>query len=67
MNAGLVGRDFDVLVEGLDRNGQTRGRTPCNRIAHVTGARQEEAKPGSYLRVRITRGLPNSLLAETAA
>jgi len=67
VNAGLVGRDLEVLVEGLDRNGQTRGRTPCNRIAHVTGARGDEAKPGSYLRVRITRGLPNSLQAESAA
>ncbi|MEO8347749.1 MAG: tRNA (N6-isopentenyl adenosine(37)-C2)-methylthiotransferase MiaB [Acidobacteriota bacterium] len=67
VNAGLVGRELEVLVEGRDRNGQPRGRTPCNRIAHVAGAREDETKPGDYLRVRITRGLPNSLLAETAA
>jgi tRNA-2-methylthio-N6-dimethylallyladenosine synthase len=66
-NARLVGRELEVLVEGLDRNGQTRGRTPCNRIVHVTGAPDAGRKPGDYVRVRITRGLPNSLLAETAA
>ncbi|MDQ5872382.1 MAG: tRNA (N6-isopentenyl adenosine(37)-C2)-methylthiotransferase MiaB [Acidobacteriota bacterium] len=67
VNAGLVGRELEILVEGRDRSGQPRGRTPCNRIAHVAGAREHEANPGDYLRVRITRGLPNSLLAETAA
>jgi tRNA-2-methylthio-N6-dimethylallyladenosine synthase len=67
VNAGLVGRELEVLVEGRDRSGQPRGRTPCNRIAHVTGAHEDDAKPGEYLRVRITRGLPNSLLAESAA
>jgi len=67
VNAGLVGRELEVLVEGRNKNGLPRGRTPCNRIAHVTGAKEGKAEPGSYLRVRITRGLPNSLLAETAA
>jgi tRNA-2-methylthio-N6-dimethylallyladenosine synthase len=67
VNAGLVGRELEVLVEGLDRNGQSKGRTPCNRIVHVTGEPDADRKPGDYLRVRITRGLPNSLLAESAA
>ena len=58
-------RELEVLVEGTDRDGRARGRTPCNRIAHVTG--DKPATPGDYLRVRITRGLPNSLLAEAAA
>jgi tRNA-2-methylthio-N6-dimethylallyladenosine synthase len=64
-NRTLEGRELEVLVEGTDKQGRTRGRTPCNRIAHVTG--EQPAKPGDYLLVRITRGLPNSLLAEVAA
>ena len=64
-NRTLEGRELEVLVEGTDKQGRTRGRTPCNRIAHVTG--EGLAKPGDYLLVRITRGLPNSLLAEVAA
>jgi tRNA-2-methylthio-N6-dimethylallyladenosine synthase len=67
-NKSLVGREFEVLVEGVGRDGRTRGRTPCNRIAHVErGGRGGEMKPGDYVRVLITRGLPNSLLAEGAA
>lgn len=64
-NSHLEGRELEVLVEGTDKDGRTRGRTPCNRIAHVTG--EKPSTPGDYLRVRITRGLPNSLLAEAAA
>jgi tRNA-2-methylthio-N6-dimethylallyladenosine synthase len=65
-NQALVGQELEVLVEGTDKTGRTRGRTPCNRIAHVTGD-GGRTKPGDYLRVRVTRGLPNSLLAEVAA
>jgi len=67
-NKSLVGREFEVLVEGIGRDGRTRGRTPCNRIAHMeTGPARNDVKPGDYVRVLITRGLPNSLLAEVAA
>jgi tRNA-2-methylthio-N6-dimethylallyladenosine synthase len=66
VNRGLVGRELEVLVEGPDKYGRTRGRTPCNRIAHVSGD-GGLSKPGDYLRVLIVRGLPNSLLAEVAA
>ncbi|HEX9305750.1 MAG TPA: tRNA (N6-isopentenyl adenosine(37)-C2)-methylthiotransferase MiaB [Thermoanaerobaculia bacterium] len=66
VNRGLVGRELEVLVEGPDKEGRTRGRTPCNRIAHVSGD-GGLSKPGDYLRVRIVRGLPNSLLAEVTA
>jgi tRNA-2-methylthio-N6-dimethylallyladenosine synthase len=65
-NNSLVGLEFEVLVEGVGRDGRTRGRTPCNRIAHVEGD-AHRMKPGDYVRVRITRGLPNSLVAEVAA
>ena len=49
-------------IEGQDRQGQGRGRTPCNRIVHIPGAAR--LAPGTYARVRITRGLPNSLMGE---
>lgn len=64
MNRELVGTRFEVLLEGRDRQGQGRGRTPCNRIVHVPGA--ESIEPGSYVSVRITKGLPNSLMGELA-
>ncbi|MFN2386670.1 MAG: tRNA (N6-isopentenyl adenosine(37)-C2)-methylthiotransferase MiaB [Thermoanaerobaculia bacterium] len=57
----LVGREFEILVEGADRRGQSRGRTPCNRIVHVDGS-EGTLEAGSYARVRIVRGLPNSLI-----
>ncbi len=59
INRSLEGRAFEVLIEGEDRKGQSRGRTPCNRIVHLECGR---APSGSYARVRIRRGLPNSLL-----
>ena len=58
INGGLVGRDFEILVEGTNRHGQATGRTPCNRIVHLESERPE---PGTYVRARVTRGLPNSL------
>ena len=64
MNGELVGTEFETLLEGPDRQGQGRGRTPCNRIVHIPGAAGLE--PGTYARVRITKGLPNSLMGELA-
>ncbi|MGH9316630.1 MAG: tRNA (N6-isopentenyl adenosine(37)-C2)-methylthiotransferase MiaB [Thermoanaerobaculia bacterium] len=63
---GLEGRQFEVLIEGKDRKGQSRGRTPCNRIVHILDGPRGLAT-GSYVRVRIIRGLPNSLIGELAA
>jgi tRNA-2-methylthio-N6-dimethylallyladenosine synthase len=67
-NQALVGRDFELLIEGTNRKGQSRGRTLCNRVVHLD---LEEATcpppPGSYVQARITRGLPNSLIATLAA
>ena len=65
MNGELVGTEFEVLLEGRDRQGQGRGRTPCNRIVHIPGA--GGLAPGTYASVRITRGLPNSLMGELAS
>src|SRR5205807_1782827 len=63
INRGLVGREFDVLIEGPDRKGLSRGRTPCNRVVHVQGE-AAPIPPGGYVRARVVRGLPNSLIAE---
>ncbi len=65
MNRDLVGSRFEVLIEGHDRQGQGRGRTPCNRIVHVRDDARD-LSPGRYVSVRITRGLPNSLVGELA-
>ncbi|MGH9367608.1 MAG: tRNA (N6-isopentenyl adenosine(37)-C2)-methylthiotransferase MiaB [Thermoanaerobaculia bacterium] len=64
INRSLEGREFEVLIEGEDRQGQSRGRTACNRIVHVRGAGPIAA--GSYVRVSIERGLPNSLIGRLA-
>jgi tRNA-2-methylthio-N6-dimethylallyladenosine synthase len=65
MNRDLVGSRSEVLIEGHDRQGQARGRTPCNRIVHVRDDFRH-LSPGRYVSVRITRGLPNSLVGELA-
>ena len=62
----LVGLEFEILVEGLDRQGQSKGRSPCNRIVHVE-ASSGRPEPGRYERVRITRGLPHSLIGRLTA
>ncbi len=62
-NRDLVGSLFEVLIEGHDRQGKGRGRTPCNRIVHIPDE-AGELSPGRYVSVRITRGLPNSLVGE---
>jgi tRNA-2-methylthio-N6-dimethylallyladenosine synthase len=64
-NAGLVGREFEILVEGENRRGQTKGRTSCNRIVHIE-KQSGSLRPGEYATVRIVRGLPNSLLGRLA-
>ena len=66
-NGRLVGRELEILVEGKNRHGQTTGRTPCNRIVHLEpGPEADALAPGRYARVRITRGLPNSLAGRLA-
>ncbi|HEV8119201.1 MAG TPA: tRNA (N6-isopentenyl adenosine(37)-C2)-methylthiotransferase MiaB [Thermoanaerobaculia bacterium] len=64
INRGLVGRTFEILIEGRDKHGEAQGRTACNRIVHVGTA--EPLEPGTYRTVTIVKGLPNSLLGEPA-
>jgi len=61
-NEALVGRVFEVLVDGIGRldNGLLKGRTRCNRIVHFPGT----ARRGESLDVRITHGHPHSLIGE---
>jgi tRNA-2-methylthio-N6-dimethylallyladenosine synthase len=65
LNSELVGQEFEILVEGENRRGQMKGRTPCNRIVHLEAGTR--LRPGQYTRVRVTRGLPNSLSGALAA
>ncbi len=59
-NLELLGREFEVLVEGFqERLGQAVGRTSGNKIVNFPG------RPdwvGQYLDVRITSAGPNSLV-----
>jgi tRNA-2-methylthio-N6-dimethylallyladenosine synthase len=65
-NRSLVGHQFEILVEGLDRCGQATGRTACNRVVHFP-AGKDAPSAGSYVSIRIARGLPNSLVGERVA
>ncbi|HKD20313.1 MAG TPA: radical SAM protein, partial [Thermoanaerobaculia bacterium] len=64
-NEALVGREFEILIEGTDRRGQSKGRTSCNRIVHVE-KQSGRPEPGEYVTARIVRGLPNSLIGQLA-
>ena len=63
LNQELVGRTFEILVEGTNRHGQATGRTSCNRIVHLESERPD---PGTYVRALVTRGFPNSLAGRLA-
>ncbi len=59
-NLALMGREFEVLVEGYqDRLGQAVGRTTSNRVINFPG---QADWVGQYLSVRVTAAGPNSLV-----
>jgi tRNA-2-methylthio-N6-dimethylallyladenosine synthase len=63
-NQELVGREFEVLVEGYQsRLGQAVGRTTSNRVVNFHG---EPGWNGRYMNVRVTAAGPNSLVGETS-
>jgi len=65
-NAALVGETFEVLVDGkARREGQWSGHTSCNRILNFSSP--EQILLGHYVQVRVTAGLPNSLIGEVAS
>jgi len=64
-NQPLVGREFEVLVDGRhDARGQWTGRTTSNRTVNFVSPR--ESLLGEYVQVRVTRAGPNSLVGEQA-
>jgi tRNA-2-methylthio-N6-dimethylallyladenosine synthase len=65
-NEGLEGRQFEILVEGEDKHGLSKGRTPCNRIVHVEDG-AGSLRAGEYATVTVVRGLPNSLIGRLCA
>jgi tRNA-2-methylthio-N6-dimethylallyladenosine synthase len=66
INAGLVGREMDVLITGFGKApGRFAGRTSCHRIVHFEAAAKAGAlRPGSLTRVQIVRSQPHSLMGE---
>jgi tRNA-2-methylthio-N6-dimethylallyladenosine synthase len=67
-NAGLVGRDEEVLVEGWrEKFQQWIGRTTQNRVLNFSDPGrlcEGQDMRGAYCRVRVTASGPNSLVGE---
>jgi len=62
-NQALVGREFEVLVDGFQpRLGQSVGRTTSNRVINFPGSPEWV---GRYMNVRVTAAGPNSLVGQT--
>jgi tRNA-2-methylthio-N6-dimethylallyladenosine synthase len=65
-NEALAGQTFEVLVDTRSARGnQWAGRTTSNRVVNFASPRENLL--GQYVRVRITRAGPNSLVGEEAA
>ncbi len=61
INAGLVGKDFEVIVTGWGKQpGTQTGRTPCHRVIHFE-AGAEPVSLGGTTRVRVETAFPHSL------
>ena len=62
-NRKLIGKEFEVLVEGFQpRLQQAVGRTTSNRTVNFSGRRDWV---GRYMKVRVTAAGPNSLVGES--
>ena len=61
-NRTLVGRSFEILVDGAGRldNGLLKGRTRCNRIVHFQG----QANRGDLLQARLITAHAHSFVGE---
>ncbi|MGD9982781.1 MAG: tRNA (N6-isopentenyl adenosine(37)-C2)-methylthiotransferase MiaB [Porticoccaceae bacterium] len=66
ISQGMVGQTHQVLISGLSRKdpGELQGRTENNRVVNVAAA--EHNLIGTFVPVRITEALPNSLRGELA-
>ena len=66
-NRGFEGNTLEVLVEGLDRKrSMSSGRSTCNRVVNIEREDAPPIPPGTFVNVRIERGLPNSLVGKVA-
>jgi tRNA-2-methylthio-N6-dimethylallyladenosine synthase len=62
-NENLVGRHFEVMVEGKSRReNQWSGHTSSNKVMNFTSREQESL--GDYLQVKVISATPNSLVGE---
>ena len=60
-----VGQTIEVMVEGHNHaRGQVIGRTSQNKTLNFTTRQPILPAPGSYLKVLVTKSLPNSLVGE---
>jgi tRNA-2-methylthio-N6-dimethylallyladenosine synthase len=67
-NAELIGGIQEVMVEGRNQAlGQWIGRTSSNRTLNFTHSGADVELVGRYLKVRVTRAGPNSLVGESLA
>ena len=62
-NAALIGRTFEVLLDGHGRGSGSglKGRTTCNRVVHLSAGLSTLS---AFITVRITRAHPHSLAGE---
>jgi tRNA-2-methylthio-N6-dimethylallyladenosine synthase len=62
-NENLIGRHFEVMVEGKSRKEhQWSGHTSSNKVMNFTSRTQESL--GDYVQVRVVSATPNSLVGE---
>jgi tRNA-2-methylthio-N6-dimethylallyladenosine synthase len=62
-NEKLIGREFEVMVEGKSRKEkQWTGHTSSNKLMNFTSSREESL--GDYVRVMATAATPNCLVGE---
>jgi tRNA-2-methylthio-N6-dimethylallyladenosine synthase len=60
-----IGQELEVMVEGYNRQrGQINGRTSQNKTLNFTTTQPIWPALGSYMQVRVTQSLPNSLVGE---
>jgi tRNA-2-methylthio-N6-dimethylallyladenosine synthase len=63
-NEALIGRVFEVMVEGKSRkDNQWHGHTSSNKVVNFTSRRTESL--GDYVQVKVVAATPNSLVGET--
>lgn len=60
-NHKFIGKTLEILVDEIDRYGQSRGRTPHNIAVTVNG---DEGLLGKLIHVNITGARPKSLMGE---